>query len=80
MLFAPAQFARTENWLETLFSHKPDVLYSVFTKQFSDYSKYVVDLWDAEAKEKRHSEQYPKDCRKAYDMGQKMAEELKSKT
>ncbi len=35
---------------------------------------------EAEAKEKRHREQYPKDCRKAYDIGQKTAEELKSKT
>ena len=56
------------------------MLYSVFTKQFSDYSKYVADLWDAEAKEKRHREQYHNDCRKAYDIGQKMAEELKSET
>ena len=34
----------------------------------------------AEAKEKRHREQYHKDCRKAYDIGQKTAEELKSET
>ena len=40
---------------------------------------FLGDL-GAEAKEKRHREQYPKDCRKAYDIGQKMAEELKSET
>ena len=34
----------------------------------------------AEAKEKWHRKQYPKDCKKAYDIGQKMAEELKSET
>lgn len=74
----PAQFARTENWIHTLFAHKPAVLYSVFTKQFGDYSNYVADFWDADAKEKWHREQYPRDCQKAYDMGHEMAAVIRS--
>ena len=72
----PAQFARTENWLAHIFGHAPSVLYSVFTKQFSDYSKYVADFWDADAKEAWHREQFPKDCKKAFDMGREMAEQI----
>ena len=74
----PAQFARTENWLAHIFGYKPSVLYSVFTKQFSDYSKYVADFWDADAKEKWHKEQYPLDCQKAFAMGHEMAMLLKA--
>jgi len=42
------------------------------TYQFDDYSKYVCSH-DAEAKEKRRREIFPIDCRKAFDMGARLA-------
>jgi multimeric flavodoxin WrbA len=45
------------------------------TYQFNDYSKYVSTLFDAEAKKKRREEEFPKDCRKAFDIGVSFASE-----
>lgn len=39
------------------------------TYQFDDYSKYETSAFDAEAKKKRREEVFPKDCKKAFDMG-----------
>jgi multimeric flavodoxin WrbA len=49
-------------------------LYSTDTMQFTDYSKYVSDMFDAEAKAKRHREVFPEDCKKAYEMGVRLVE------
>ncbi len=47
-----------------------EVLHVTDTYQFDDYSKYVVLLFDPEAKAKRREEHfYPIDCRNAFDMG-----------
>ena len=43
------------------------------TLQYADYSKYVGD-YKLELKEKIHKEQYPIDCRHAFEMGVKLAE------
>ena len=43
------------------------------TLQFEDYSKYVAPRFDPEAKKKRHKEQFPLDCRKAYELGARLA-------
>jgi multimeric flavodoxin WrbA len=43
------------------------------TYQFSDYSKYLSTCWDAEAKKKRREEVFPQDCRRAFDLGVKLA-------
>ncbi|MEN6437914.1 MAG: flavodoxin family protein [Syntrophobacter sp.] len=50
-----------------------DVLLCTDTCQFSDYSKYVSSCWDAEAKEKRRKEVFPLDCKRAFEMGAKLA-------
>jgi len=42
------------------------------TKQVKDYSKYEMDMWDAEAKEKRHNEVFPKDLERAFEMGARL--------
>jgi hypothetical protein len=39
------------------------------TLQFDDYSKYVAPRFDPEEKKKRHKEQFPKDCKKAHELG-----------
>ena len=43
------------------------------TWQFSDYSKYAADMFDAEAKKRRHKEVFPEECRRAYEMGKRLA-------
>ncbi len=44
------------------------------TYQFDDYSKYVSTLFDAAEKAKRREEQFPIDCKKAFDMGVRFAQ------
>lgn len=39
------------------------------TYQFEDYSKYVSSRFDPVEKARRRNEQFPNDCKKAYDMG-----------
>jgi len=43
------------------------------TKQVPDYSKYEMDLWDAEAKDQRHREVFPRDLERAFEMGARLA-------
>ena len=46
------------------------------TKQFEDYSKYAATMFDVEMVNKRHAEQFPRDCEAAYDMGKRLAESV----
>jgi multimeric flavodoxin WrbA len=43
------------------------------TYQFNDYSKYVSSLFDPELKARRRQEVFPADCKKAFEMGSRMA-------
>lgn len=43
------------------------------TCQFDDYAKYVAPAFDPEAKIKRCREIFPVDCKKAYEMGIRLA-------
>jgi multimeric flavodoxin WrbA len=45
------------------------------TMQFDDYSKYVSSRFDPEAKALRRREVFPEDCRKAFEMGARLAEQ-----
>jgi len=49
------------------------------TQQFDDYTKYAATMFDAEMIRKRHIEQFPKDCRDAFDMGKRLAEGCQAK-
>lgn len=42
------------------------------TKQFDDYSKYEVDVFDVPAKLKRHEEVFPKDLQEAFHLGARL--------
>ena len=42
------------------------------TLQFDDYSKYVSTLFNPEEKKKHRDEQFPKDCKKAYELGSRL--------
>lgn len=43
------------------------------TSMFDDYSKYLTERFDPEAKAKRRKEVFPKDCEKAFKMGSEFA-------
>ena len=43
------------------------------TLQFEDYSQYAADMFDEAARIKRHDEVFPEDCRRAYELGRKLA-------
>lgn len=47
------------------------------TYQFDDYSKYVASLFDEKKKRKVREEQFPQDCKDAFDMGVRFVEEAK---
>ena len=46
-----------------------ETLWVTNTYQFDDYAKYMSTLFDPEAKKRHREEQFPIDCRKAYELG-----------
>ena len=54
-----------------------ELLLCTNTMQFSDYSKYESEMFDREAKIRRHAEVFPKDCRQAFELGMRMASSTK---
>lgn len=49
-----------------------ELLLSCDTKQFDDYGKYEVDIFDVGEKLKRHEEVFPEELRLAFEMGQNL--------
>ena len=45
---------------------------SYMTLQFKDYSKMRADMFDGEAREKRHESQFPIDEQECYEMGRRL--------
>lgn len=58
--------------METLYG-SCEVLLSCDTKQFDDYSKYEMELFDVAAKLRRHEEIFPHELQLAFELGQKLA-------
>ncbi len=50
-----------------------EVLTSHENYQFTDYSAMNAAIFDVAAREKRRAEQFPVDCRKAFEMGARLA-------
>lgn len=50
-----------------------ETLYAFDTFQYTDYAKYDCDLFDPVHKAKVRDEQFPKDLKKAYELGKKLA-------
>jgi multimeric flavodoxin WrbA len=65
-------FGSTKNCLEMHFG-PCELLLSTDTLQYSDYDKFESELFDKEAKYKRHAEVFPEDCRRAFELGVRMA-------
>ncbi len=62
----------TEMFLTRIFGHS-EALCCFDTLQFDDYSKYFAPRFDPEQKMKRHEDVFPLDCRKAFELGQRLA-------
>ncbi len=65
-------FDLTKMFLERYFG-PCELLLATDTMQYSDYGKYESEMFDSEAKIKRHREVFPQDCRRAFDLGVRLA-------
>jgi len=65
-------FARTKMMLEIHFG-ACEVLLSTDTLQYRDYDRFESEIFNKEAKYKRHAEVFPEDCRRAFELGVRMA-------
>ncbi len=50
-----------------------ELLLSTDTLQYSDYDKFEAEMFDKKAKYKRHEKVFPKDCKRAFELGVRMA-------
>lgn len=67
-------FQRYEGWMKLYFGHC-ETLLSTDTMQVKDYNRYHLAGFDAEAKRQRHETVFPEDCKKAFELGVKLASE-----
>ena len=65
--YAPL-FAQLKGTMERFFG-PTEVLTATDTLQFDDYGKYVSDMFDAEAKRRRHETAFPEDLARAESLG-----------
>ncbi len=56
-------------YLSMMLGKQPEVLYSVMSLQFSDYSRYETDALDEQAILQQRREVFPQDCQKAFAIG-----------
>lgn len=64
--------ATAKGCMERLFA-PCEVFLCTDTRQFKDYDKYEVDVFDVKAKLKRHAEVFPQDLQRAFDLGARLA-------
>jgi multimeric flavodoxin WrbA len=69
-------FAASQDALRRVFGNC-DLLLSTDTYQFSDYAKYLATCFEVEAKQKRHQEVFPQDCRRAFELGARLTATVK---
>ncbi len=65
-------FESTKRFMEMHFG-PCELLLSTDTRQYGDYDKFESEMWDKEAKYKRHAEVFPEDCKRAFELGVRMA-------
>lgn len=66
------RIALNEYFLKLVFENSESFC-SFDTYQFNDYSKVFAPRWDAEKKAKRRAEVFPEDCRRAVELGRRLA-------
>lgn len=64
----------TQMYMKRIFGSS-ESLFVTDTYQFDDYSKYVATAFNPEEKAKRRNEEFPNDCKKAFDMGARLAQQ-----
>jgi multimeric flavodoxin WrbA len=67
------RFKLYESLMKRIFG-KSESLVVTDTYQFDDYAKYVSTLFNVAEKTKRREEEFPKDCKKAFEMGVRFAQ------
>lgn len=70
--FYGLHFGLNEMYTRNLFGETQTLLCHD-TYQFPDYSRVVMERFDPESKARRREEVFPEDCRKAFDMGVRLA-------
>jgi hypothetical protein len=50
-----------------------ELLLSIDTLQYNDYNQYESEIFNKEAKVNRHAEAFPEDCKRAFEVGVRMA-------
>lgn len=73
----PSNLEKYQHSITEVLGYKPELLYVYNTWQFSDYSKYESSIFSEEDKRKQREEQFPLDCKAAYDMGVLLAKRVK---
>lgn len=68
------QLAIMRGYLTNIFG-ECESLYAYDTKQFKHYSPYVNNMFDPDLKEESEKTQFPKDLKKAYDLGKRLSGE-----
>jgi hypothetical protein len=83
---APEEMARQRGWDRSLpeagaflerISGPVETLLVYDTLQFDDYSKYVAPRFDPVQKAARRRDVFPKDCRKAFELGVRLVQHLR---
>jgi multimeric flavodoxin WrbA len=69
----PQSVKTTENVMARIFG-SCESFFVTDTYQFNDYAKYVSTAFDPEEKKKRRDEQFPLDCKKAYELGARLVQ------
>ncbi len=71
----PVHFGVNQNYLGRIFG-QAETLCACETLQFEDYGKYVFDYFDPEERKQRHAQLFPENCRKAFELGGRLATSL----
>jgi multimeric flavodoxin WrbA len=67
---------QTTEWAMKKVFGSSESLFVTDTYQFDDYSKYVATKFNSEEKAKRRQEEFPRDCKKAFEMGARFVTEV----
>lgn len=76
----PSNLHKYQESITTVLRFQPEILYVYNTYQFSDYSKYEASMFSEEDKRRQREEQFPLDCRASFNMGAKLAAQVKKDT
>jgi len=72
----PVHLGVNENYLARMFG-QAETLCCFETLQFEDYDKVVFNYFDPEERRERRRTVFPEECRKAFDLGARMADAAK---